>query len=180
MLYIYGCMCMHVCVWNIADIILIVSIIHRRAEPGIPYTFGPPLTEDGQTTKTRRVESRKPHNTGKERNTGVAPLGDTQDSSLLSSHCSACKIGFLPWHRLQDRQWHIRLEDTLPLAVMVDPDPHHLPWLVEEVLVTGRLPYNCFRSLLAWILTPIHHLCGFLACYGIIIVGWGFNRTFTD
>ena len=31
-----------------------------------------------------------------------------------------------------------------------------------------------------WLLIPLHHLCGFLACYSVIRVGWGFNGTFTD
>ena len=30
-----------------------------------------------------------------------------------------------------------------------------------------------------WLLLPLHHLCGFLACYGVIESFWGFNGRFT-
>ena len=30
-----------------------------------------------------------------------------------------------------------------------------------------------------WLLLPLHHLCGFLACYGVIDVCWCFNGRFT-
>ena len=30
-----------------------------------------------------------------------------------------------------------------------------------------------------WPLLPLHHLCGFLACYGVIESFWGFNGRFT-
>ena len=30
-----------------------------------------------------------------------------------------------------------------------------------------------------WLLLPLHHLCGFLACYGVIESFWGFSGRFT-
>ena len=32
---------------------------------------------------------------------------------------------------------------------------------------------------LMWLLVPRHHLCGYLACYGVIRWGWEFNGKFT-
>ena len=65
-----------------------------RAEPGIACIFGPPLTEDGQTVKTR-----------KRGNSGKQKYGETKKhrSSANRRHMSVLTFILSPWLGLHNR-----------------------------------------------------------------------------
>ena len=50
---------------------------------------------------------------------------------------------------------------------------------VSDIAVSEMAMLGGGWSTTRWLLLPLHHLCGFLDCYGVIEYFWCFNGRFT-